>query len=228
MNLRRFYILSAAALLVMVATAAWGFAQVGLGAIVPTHWNVQGEVDGTGAAWFAFLMIPVITAGIVGLMALIPRIEPRRDNLRRSAPAYRTTSIAVVALMTVVQVVVVAAGVGLDVPVGFILGCSIGVLFVVLGNVMSTVRSNFMFGVRTPWTLSSERSWDRTHRLVGRLFVVTGLLMIVLALTGILWLVIAVMLVMLVVTLAAGYWYSYREWQADPDHRPTGSTGSAA
>ena len=155
MNLRNFYVLSAAALAVMVATAAWGLAQVGLDATVPTHWNVQGEIDGTGPAWFAFLMIPVITAGILALMSLIPRIEPRRENLRRSAPAYRTTSIAVVLLMTVVQVVVVAAGVGLDVPVGFILGCGIGVLFVVLGNVMGTVRSNFMFGVRTPWTLSS-------------------------------------------------------------------------
>jgi uncharacterized membrane protein len=223
MNLRRFYLLSAVALVVMVATAAWGLANVGPGATVPMHWNVQGEVDGTGPAWFAFLMIPAITAAIVGLMALIPRIEPRRENLRRSAPAYRTTSSAVVLLMTVLQVVVVAAGVGLDVPVGFIVGGGVGVLFVVLGNVMATVRSNFMFGIRTPWTLSSERSWDRTHRLVGRLFVVTGLLMVVFALTGILWLVMAVMLVMLAVTLVGGYWYSYRVWQADPDHRPTGS-----
>lgn len=174
MNLRRFYLLSAIALAVMVATGAWGLAQVGLDATVPTHWNVQGEIDGTGPAWFAFLMIPAITAAIVGLMALIPRIEPRRENLRRSAPAYRTTSIAVVLLMTVVQVVVVVSGLGHDVPVGFIVGGGVGVLFLVLGNVMATVRSNFMFGIRTPWTLSSERSWDRTHRLVGRLFVVTG------------------------------------------------------
>lgn len=222
MNLRRFYILSAVALSVMLATAAWGLAQVGPGATVGTHWNVQGEIDGTGPAWFAFLMIPVITAGIVVLMALIPRIEPRRENLRRSGGAYRTTSSAVVLLMTVVQVVVVAAGVGIDVPVGFVVGGGVGVLFLVLGNVMSTVRSNFMFGIRTPWTLSSDRSWDRTHRLVGRLFVVTGLLMIVLALTGILWLVMGVMLVMLAITLVGGYWYSYRQWQADPDHRPTG------
>jgi uncharacterized membrane protein len=223
MNLRRFYLLSAAALVVMVATGAWGLAQVGLHATVPTHWNVQGEVDGTGPAWFAFLMIPAITVAIVALMALIPRIEPRRENLRRSAPAYRTTSIAVVLLMTVVQVVVVTAGLGHDVPVGFLVGGGVGVLFVVLGNVMATVRSNFMFGVRTPWTLSSERSWDRTHRLVGRLFVVTGLLMIVIALTGIMWLVMAVMLVMLVVTLVGGYWYSYQQWRIDPDHRPTGT-----
>ncbi|HYO42613.1 MAG TPA: SdpI family protein [Candidatus Limnocylindrales bacterium] len=222
MNLRRFYLISGIALTAMLGVSAWGLAQVGPDATVPTHWNIQGEVDGYGSAWFAFLMIPAVTAGIVGLMALIPRIEPRRENLRRSAAAYRTLAITLVLLMTVIHLVVVIGGIGVDVPVGFIIGMGIGVLFLVTGNVLTTVRSNFMFGVRTPWTLSSERSWDRTHRLVGRLFVVTGITMIVLALTGILWLVMGVMLVMIAVTLVAGYWYSYRQWQADPDHRPTG------
>jgi uncharacterized membrane protein len=222
-NLHRFYVISGIALVAMLAVSAWGLAQVGPDATVPTHWNVQGEVDGHGPAWFAFLMIPAITAGIVGLMALIPHIEPRRENLRRSAPAYRTLSIALVLLMAVIHLTVVLGGVGVAVPVAFIIGVGIGTLFVVMGNVLTTVRSNFMFGVRTPWTLSSERSWDRTHRLVGRLFVVTGLIMIVLALTGVMWLVIGAMLVMLAVTLVAGYWYSYRVWQADPDHRRTGS-----
>ena len=223
MNLRRFYLISGIALVAMLAVSAWGLAQVGPDATVPIHWNVEGEVDGYGPAWFAFLMIPAITAGIVGLMALIPRIEPRRENLRRSAPAYRTLSIAVVLLMAVVHLVVVLGGVGMDVPVGFIVGTGVGILFLVMGNVLATVRSNYMFGVRTPWTLSSERSWDRTHRMVGRLFVVTGLAMIVLALTGIMWLVMGVMLVMLAVTLVGGYWYSYRQWRADPDDRTTGS-----
>lgn len=223
MNLRRFYLISGIALAAMLAVSAWGLARVGPGATVPIHWNIRGEIDGYGPAWFAFLMIPATTAGIVGLMALIPRIEPRRENLRRSAPAYRTLSITVVLLMAVIHLVVVLGGVGVAVPVGFIIGTGVGVLFVVMGNVLTTVRSNFMFGVRTPWTLSSDRSWDRTHRLVGRLFVVTGLVMIALALTGIMWLVIGVMLVMLAVTLVGGYWYSYKQWQADPDHRPTGS-----
>ena len=223
MNLRRFYLISGIALVAMLAVSAWGLAQVGPDATVPIHWNVEGEVDGYGPAWFAFLMIPAITAGIVGLMALIPRIEPSRENLRRYAPAYRTLSIAVVLLMAVVHLVVVLGGVGMDVPVGFIVGTGVGILFLVMGNVLATVRSNYMFGVRTPWTLSSERSWDRTHRMVGRLFVVTGLAMIVLALTGIMWLVMGVMLVMLAVTLVGGYWYSYRQWRADPDDRTTGS-----
>ena len=51
-----------------------------------------------------------------------------------------------------------------------------GALFMVIGNYLGKVRSNFIFGIRTPWTLSSEDAWDKTHRLGGWLFFVTGLL----------------------------------------------------
>ena len=84
---------------------------------------------------------------------------------------------------------------------------------------MSTVRSTFLFGVRTPWTLTSERSWDRTNRLVGRLFVVTGIVTVITSLTGQMVLVLGVMLVMLVLSVVGGFWYSYRVWKDDPDKR---------
>jgi uncharacterized membrane protein len=222
MNLRRFYLVGGLILVLEVALMAWGLARVGTGAIVPIHWSVSGEPDGFAAAWIAFAIGPVVTALIIGLMALLPRIEPRRENLRRSADAYRTAAVALVVLLGVLHVVTVLSGAGLDVPVGVIVGGGVGVLFMLIGNVITTVRSNFMFGVRTPWTLTSERSWDRTHRLVGRLLVVTGLLMVLTALTGQLVLVMGVMLVMLVLTLVLGFWYSYRTWAADPDRRSIG------
>ena len=55
----------------------------------------------------------------------------------------------------------------------------LNILFIVIGNVMGKVRQNYIFGLRTPWTLSSEQAWDKTHRTIGRLIValsVIGLL----------------------------------------------------
>lgn len=222
MNLARFYRLSAIALLVEVVVSAWGLLLVGPFASVPVHWNVNGDPDGWAPAWLAFSLGPAITALVVGLMALVPRIEPRRENLHRSADAYRTVAIALILFLVVIHLVTVAQGVGYAVPVGMVISLGIGILFIVIGNVLGTVRSNFMFGVRTPWTLSSDRSWDRTHRLVGRLFVATGIVVAITSLTGQLALTLGVMLVMIAVTLIGGTWYSYRQWQADPNRRPTG------
>ena len=60
----------------------------------------------------------------------------------------------------------------------------IGLLLAVVGNFFGKLTRNFFVGIRTPWTLASDEVWMRTHRLAGKLFVVAGLAMFVLALAG--------------------------------------------
>lgn len=224
MNLRGFYRLSAIVILAELALAAWGLARVGLQGQVPVHWDVNGNVDGYAPAWMGFLLMPVVTVFVVGVLALVPRVEPRIEHLRSSASAYRTVASALVVFMGVIDVATTASGMGADVPVATIIGGGIGLLFAAIGNVLTTVRSNFMFGIRTPWTLSSERSWDKTHRVAGRLFVVTGLLTALIAVLGPLQLVIGVMLVMTFGTVILAFLYSYATWKSDPDRRPLGGS----
>ncbi|MBV9107877.1 MAG: SdpI family protein, partial [Gemmatimonadetes bacterium] len=51
-----------------------------------------------------------------------------------------------------------------------------GLLLMVIGNYLPRIRSNWWMGIRTPWTLESERVWRDTHRVGGRTFVAGGLL----------------------------------------------------
>ena len=219
MNLRSFYRVSAIVLACQLALALYGVWVVGPDQQVPVHWGTDGEADGWATALVGFAVMPLITAGIVALFAIVPRIEPRRRNLERSAHAYRTTAIAVVVFLGVAQAVVVLASLGDTLPMVGIVGLGIGLLFIVMGNVLTTVRSTFLFGVRTPWTLSSERSWDRTNRLVGRLFVLAGLTLVALTLPGNVELIVWAMVGWIAVILAASFGYSYRVWKADPDRR---------
>ena len=46
-----------------------------------------------------------------------------------------------------------------------------------LGNWMGKLRRNFYVGIRTPWTLSSDTVWRRTHRTGGALMVLGGLIL---------------------------------------------------
>ena len=50
-----------------------------------------------------------------------------------------------------------------------------GVLFFSIGIVIGKAKRNWFIGIRTPWTLSSEAVWDKTHRLGGKVFMVSGL-----------------------------------------------------
>jgi len=47
---------------------------------------------------------------------------------------------------------------------------------VILGNLLPKTRPNFSFGIRTPWTLSNDNVWERTHRLGGPLLMLAGLI----------------------------------------------------
>jgi len=60
----------------------------------------------------------------------------------------------------------------------------VSVLVIVLGNVMGKLRRNFFIGIRTPWTLASERVWYATHRLAGKSMVAAGILSVGAALAG--------------------------------------------
>ena len=129
MNLRRLYLIGIGAIVVQLLFTAWGFAQVGFDAQVPTHWGADGQVNGYGAAWWGFTLAPAISAGLLLMFGAIPRIEPRRENLRLSASAYRQIGVATVALMTLLQAGLILAGTGREVPMTLLIGIGIGGLF---------------------------------------------------------------------------------------------------
>jgi len=56
---------------------------------------------------------------------------------------------------------------------------SIGVLFVYIGVLLGKAKRNWFIGIRTPWTLSSDAVWDKTHKIGGRLFILAGVISIV-------------------------------------------------
>lgn len=217
MNLTTFRRTTAIVLAAMLALAAWALTRVPLDVEVPIHWGPDGTPDGFASPLVAFLAIPLITLALAGLFELIPRVEPRRANLLRSANAYRTVATGVIVFMAALHAFAVFAGIGVGIPLGVVFGLGTGVMFALIGNVMGTVRSNFMFGVRTPWTLTSELSWYRTHRLVGRLFVVGG---VICAIAGVAFGEIALSIAVtgvIVVILVAAFGYSYKVWRDDPD-----------
>jgi uncharacterized membrane protein len=160
---RRPMIFSAAVVGAMLLLSAWAWTQLPADAQVPIHWGIDGSPDGYAPKAVGLFLLPVVTAGIALLLAVIPRFEPRRANLERSGQAYAIARIGVVSILGLVHVVAIAAALGSDIEVTRIVVVATGLLFVALGNYMPKMRPNFTMGIRTPWTLSSDRSWDRTH-----------------------------------------------------------------
>lgn len=227
MNLRPLAIAAIVAIAVMLVAAAWGWGQVPAGTQVPIHWGIDGQPDGFAPKEVALFVLPALAGGLTVLLALLPRVEPRSANLVRSSSAYVQVGIATLVVLTVIQLTTVLAAMGRPVDVSLVVGLTAGGLFVVLGNVLGKVRSNFIFGVRTPWTLASDRSWNKTHRLVGRLFVLLGLAVVVAGLVGGGIVLFSTMIGGIGLILVVGFVYSYRVWKTDPDKQPIGRQPAA-
>lgn len=163
-------------LIVCAAAAAlslWAYPR--LPETVATHWSIRGEPDGYSSRLFAVAFMPLLILALTGLFAVLPRIDPRRANYARFGDTYRLITNAVLVMPLVVHGVVLAAGLGHDVPLTRLLPLSIGLLLVFLGNYLTRVEPNWLIGIRTPWTLSSDTVWRKTHRTGGWLFVLAGL-----------------------------------------------------
>jgi len=57
----------------------------------------------------------------------------------------------------------------------------VGLTFIIVGNYLPTTRQNYYVGMRLPWTLNDADNWNRTHRLSGKIFVITGIAFVLMA-----------------------------------------------
>lgn len=204
--------------IIAVAFAASAAVYPNLPQRIPTHWNSSGEVDRwMGRPWGAFLL-PLILVAQLGLFNVLPLVDPRGANYTKFKGTYDTLIITLMIFMLGVHLLILAAALGVGIPITRIVPAGMGILFIVLGNLMPRMRPNWFVGIKTPWTLSSDRVWDRTHRFGGRLFVVVGALIVLSVLLAPA-LAKPVLIFAPWVVVIAVLAYSYIIWRSDPDAR---------
>ncbi len=141
---------------------------------IPTHWNIHGEIDGYGAKWWALFLTPGIMLGAFLLFLALPWLSPRQFAVETFRPTYQFIGVAVLLLLAYIHGLLLWAAWSGPVDISRAMMAGICLALAVIGNVLGKVRRNFFVGIRTPWTLASERVWIDTHRLAAWLFVLAG------------------------------------------------------
>ncbi len=165
------------ALMLVSASVSFFFFQ-NFPAEVPIHWNAAGQPDNWGSAAFAAFFFPAMIAGIYLLMTFLPLADPHKDRYKEFGRPYGILRLSLMLFMTLIYFVSSLAGMGYDINIGMIIPAGVGFLFIVIGNFLPKFKKNWFVGIRTPWTLSNERVWTKTHRVGGRLFILGGVLML--------------------------------------------------
>ncbi len=202
---------------VAVAVSLWAYPQ--LPPTVATHWNVRGVADGFSSRLVAVAIMPLVIIVMTGLFNVLPKLDPRRANYTKFIGTYWLIANAVILFILIGHGMIVATGLGYPVKIGRTMPIGVGLLFIVLGNYLTRVEPNWFVGIRTPWTLSSDTVWRKTHRTGGWLMVLGGLVIVTCAFLppgAFLPLFIAAILIMSVIPIVQ----SYVLWKREKHDRP--------
>ena len=143
------------------------------------HWNFEGTPDRyTSKTGAAFGMLGVI-AGMYVLFLVLPLLDPKRERYQSFEKVYHYFKGLIISVMSAIYIVSGFYNLGYNLKINLIVPLIIGLLMIAIGNYMGKIKNNWFVGIRTPWTLSSENVWNKTHRMGGWCFMVFGLLIIV-------------------------------------------------
>ena len=178
-----------------------------------SHWNARGQVDDYLSKFWGLFLIPITLVGLALLFMAVPRVDPLRENIERFRKYYDGFVILFMIFMICVYLATILWSIEIRISINVFLPIAAGIMFIGAGILVENTKQNWFVGIRTPWTMSSESVWDKTHRMGGKLFKIAGAISIV----GILFQSYAVYFVLVPALLVAAYTvvYSYFEYKKE-------------
>jgi len=156
----------------ILAGIVWGI----MPPMMASHWNVAGEVDGFAPKALALLAMPVLGLALAGLFWLLPRLDPLKENIVKFEDVYKKTVVAIFAFLFYVYILTIAWNLGYSFSLPKFFVPAFAALFFILGQARKKTKRNWVLGIRTPWTMSSDRVWKKTHDAASKIFTWLGTL----------------------------------------------------
>ena len=176
-----------------------------------SHWNAEGKVNGYMPKNVALFLIPLVILFLSLLFIAIPKVDPLKSNIESFKKYYDGFVILFLIFMLSLHIQIILWNTGLKIPFNLFIPLWVAILFFYIGILLENAQQNWFIGIRTPWTLSSEKVWNKTHRLGGKLFKIAAFI----ALAGLFFPKYAIRFILLPVFAFAFYLiiYSYFEYQ---------------
>jgi uncharacterized membrane protein len=121
--------------------------------------------------------MPLVVLGMFGLFITLPNMDPLKANIASFRSAFNLFILLITVFMLYIHGLTLAWSLGYQsFKMSTMMLPFMGILFIFIGYLLRQAKRNFFIGIRTPWTLSSDTVWDKTHQLGSVLFMVSGAL----------------------------------------------------
>ncbi|MFH0714862.1 MAG: SdpI family protein [Candidatus Diapherotrites archaeon] len=137
---------------------------------VVSHWGASGEPNGFSSREFGAFFLPVLLLGMLALFLVIPRIDPKRENIAQFRNYYNNFILAIMFFMFYIYALTLVWNINSSFDLVRWMVPGFAGLFFYAGVLIGKAKPNYSIGIRTPWTLASDSVWNKTHELGGKLF----------------------------------------------------------
>lgn len=143
---------------------------------IASHWNIQGQVDGYMSKLWGLFLMPILSLGMFLIFILLPKIDPLKMNIEKFRKYFDGFIILIILFLFYLYLLTIFWNFDHKFNINQFLSPAFGVLFFYCGILIGKVKRNWFIGIKTPWTLSNEKVWDKTHQLGGKLFKIAGII----------------------------------------------------
>ena len=155
--------------------------------IVPMHYNINGVADSYSTKWFVmFMPCVLIVLGIIYLIYsfVAERHEKMLKNQKYVGRIVLGIFLFFIILFWYLTIICISGATEMGNAFEYIIAAALGALMLFISNILPKVKQNKTLGIRIPATLSNETVWKKTHKLGGYLGVISGTVMVILAIVG--------------------------------------------
>lgn len=146
--------------------------------LIASHWNSQGQVDGYMSKFWGLFIMPLVSFGLLLLLLFVPKLDPLKANIKKFRIYYDFFILIFVLFLFYLHLLTIFWNLGIKFDMNLVLPPAFGMLFFYIGILTEKAKRNWFIGIRTPWTLSNDEVWKRTHKIGGKMFKTAGLLAI--------------------------------------------------
>ena len=180
---------------------------------IVSHWNAAGEVDGYMPKFWGLFLTPMIGFGMLLLFMVIPRVDPLKANIKKFRGYFDAFIVIMILFLFYLQLIIISWSLGFRFDIIQMMSPAFAIIFYYAGILIEHTKRNWFIGIRTPWTLSSDRVWNKTHKRGAKLFKLSGAII----LFGVLFPDIAMYFILIPILLSSFYLivYSYFEYKKE-------------
>lgn len=152
------------------------FFHFNLPAKTPIHWNWAGEADSYGSPIMAAWFLPILSIILYFFLLFLPKLDPKKEQYQSFRKNYHYFKDLLVTFLFAIYILSNLTAIGYKINLGLYLPLIVGLFIAIIGFFLRGLKPNWFIGIRTPWTLSSETVWLKTHLLAQPIFIISGLL----------------------------------------------------